>query len=87
MSSDPVRWGIISTANIGMEKVTPGIQRSVVAGGRLFTISMTGVRASALDDLADEGFAAFPDPPQGIPVPIDVPPGIPVPSPPAVGAG
>jgi predicted dehydrogenase len=23
-----VRWGIISTANIGMEKVTPGIQRS-----------------------------------------------------------
>ena len=23
-----VRWGIISTANIGMEKVTPGIQRT-----------------------------------------------------------
>lgn len=27
-SDGRVRWGIISTANIGMEKVTPGIQRS-----------------------------------------------------------
>ena len=57
----------------------PSIQRSVVAGGRLFTVSDHGVRASALADLADEGFAAFPDPPANVPVPVDVPPGIPVP--------
>ena len=63
---------------------SPGIERSVVAAGRLFTISTSGVRASALDDLADEGFAAFPDPPVPVPVPIDVGPGIPGPPPPAV---
>lgn len=28
MSQDKVRWGILSTANIGMGKVTPGIQKS-----------------------------------------------------------
>ncbi|KKC35882.1 NAD-binding protein [Devosia epidermidihirudinis] len=28
MSTKKVRWGILSTANIGMEKVTPGIQKS-----------------------------------------------------------
>ena len=28
MSSKKVRWGILSTANIGMQKVTPGIQKS-----------------------------------------------------------
>jgi uncharacterized secreted protein with C-terminal beta-propeller domain len=57
----------------------PSIQRSVVAGGRLFTVSDHGVRASALAGLADDGFAAFPDPPANVPVPVDVPPGIPVP--------
>ena len=28
MSRNKVRWGILSTANIGMGKVTPGIQKS-----------------------------------------------------------
>ncbi|MGV8833232.1 MAG: Gfo/Idh/MocA family protein [Devosia sp.] len=28
MSGKKIRWGILSTANIGMEKVTPGIQKS-----------------------------------------------------------
>ena len=28
MSGKKVRWGILSTANIGMAKVTPGIQKS-----------------------------------------------------------
>ncbi len=28
MSQKKVRWGILSTANIGMTKVTPGIQKS-----------------------------------------------------------
>jgi predicted dehydrogenase len=28
MSTKKVRWGILSTANIGMQKVTPGIQKS-----------------------------------------------------------
>jgi predicted dehydrogenase len=28
MSGKKVRWGILSTANIGLQKVIPGIQKS-----------------------------------------------------------
>jgi uncharacterized secreted protein with C-terminal beta-propeller domain len=36
------------------------VRRSLVAGGRLLTISEAGVKASSLDTLADVGWAAFP---------------------------
>ena len=36
-----------------------GIDRSVVVGSRLFTLSQTGVLASDLNSLADRGWAAF----------------------------
>ena len=40
--------------------------------GLLYTVSPLGVRASALDTLADLGWAAFPDPPEP-PRPVAVP--------------
>jgi hypothetical protein len=63
---------------------TPSIERSAVIRSRLFTVSAYGVRASALADLADGGWAAFPDPPPvvppyGGPVPMPTEPGIPIP--------
>jgi hypothetical protein len=36
------------------------IERSLVIGNRIFTVSSAGVEASNLGSLADEGFAAFP---------------------------
>ena len=57
---------------------TPSIERAAVIRGRLFTVSALGVRASGLADLADGGWAAFPDPPYGGPVPMPVEPGIPI---------
>jgi hypothetical protein len=39
---------------------TPQIERSVVIGSRLFTISAQGVMASSLDTLARQAFVAFP---------------------------
>ena len=50
---------------------TPSIERAAVIRGRLFTVSEHGVRASALADLADGGWAEFPDPP-AVPPPDDV---------------
>jgi hypothetical protein len=38
----------------------PPIRRSLVIGERLFTLSESGVMASRLDDLARQGFVAFP---------------------------
>jgi hypothetical protein len=38
------------------------VRRSLVAAGRLLTISEAGVKASSLDTLADVGWAAFPTP-------------------------
>jgi hypothetical protein len=38
----------------------PPIRRSLVIGGRLFTVSDGGVMASSLDTLAREAFVAFP---------------------------
>ena len=39
------------------------IQRSFVLGGRLFTLSDAGIEANSLDDLAEQGWLAFPAPP------------------------
>jgi hypothetical protein len=41
---------------------TPQIERSLVIGDRLFTISAQGVMASSLDSLARQAFVAFPTP-------------------------
>jgi len=42
------------------------IDRSLVIGDRLFTVSVAGVLASDLTTFADRGFVAFPQPqPQG----------------------
>jgi hypothetical protein len=37
----------------------PPVQRSLVVGDRLFTVSTAGVKASDLRTFADRGFAAF----------------------------
>jgi uncharacterized secreted protein with C-terminal beta-propeller domain len=55
------------------------IDRSLVADGRLFTVSDAGVRASDLDDLHDLAFAAFPGAPSGGGGTV-VPPGLPEPA-------
>jgi hypothetical protein len=38
------------------------IQRSLVLGGRLFTLSDAGIEANSLDNLAEQGWLAFPAP-------------------------
>ena len=38
------------------------ITRSLVLGGRLFTLSDAGIEANSLDDLAEQGWLAFPAP-------------------------
>jgi len=43
----------------------PAVQRSLVIGNRVFTLSPTGVMASSLDTLTRQAFAAFPNPPSG----------------------
>jgi uncharacterized secreted protein with C-terminal beta-propeller domain len=45
------------------------IERALVVGGRLFTVSPLGVRATALDGFAALGWAAFPEPERPRPVP------------------
>jgi hypothetical protein len=49
------------------------IERSVVVGERIFTVSPLGVKASDLATFADRGRAVFPQPPQPSPGPY--PPG------------
>jgi hypothetical protein len=44
---------------------SPGIRRSLVVGGRLFTLSELGIKSSALSSLADEAWVPFPAPPSG----------------------
>jgi len=43
---------------------TPPIDRAVVVGDRLFTVSYLGVKASGLEGFGDRGWAAFPQPPE-----------------------
>ncbi len=50
--------------------VSPTITRSVVVGHSVFTLSDAGVASSGLDNLVDQGWAAFPAPP---PVPQPLP--------------
>ena len=62
----------------------PSIERASVIRNRLFTVSGGGVKMSALDTLADAGWAAFPDPPQVYPpydgpVPMPAEPGVAIP--------
>jgi hypothetical protein len=40
--------------------LTPVIERSLVVGDQLFTVSQQGVMASSLDTLARQAFASFP---------------------------
>jgi uncharacterized secreted protein with C-terminal beta-propeller domain len=40
----------------------PAVQRSLVIGDRVFTLSETGIMASSLDTLTRQAFAAFPTP-------------------------
>jgi hypothetical protein len=40
--------------------LTPVIERSLVVGGQLFTVSQQGVMASSLDTLARQAFVSFP---------------------------
>ncbi len=57
----------------------PNIDRALVDGSALFTVSSDGVAANDLTTLADEGFAPFPQP---APVPVlPVPEPLPAPSP------
>src|SRR5205823_11553983 len=41
------------------QRYSPPIERSVVVGGRLFTLSASGVLASDLNSLQDRGWAPF----------------------------
>jgi hypothetical protein len=70
---------------------TPVIERSLVIGDQLFTLSAAGLMASNLDTLAPQGFLAFPTAvivPEPIPVPTPTPIRIPIPRPtPGVSAG
>jgi uncharacterized secreted protein with C-terminal beta-propeller domain len=43
----------------GQRKYDAGIERSLVAGGRLYTLSYLGLQSSSLDSLAPIGFMAF----------------------------
>ncbi len=45
------------------------IRRSLVVGSTVVTVSDAGVKTSSLSSLADQGWAAFPAPPQPKPVP------------------
>ena len=56
----------------------PAVQRSLVIGDRVFTLSRSGVMASSLDALAPQAFAAFPYTPAPVvisPKPLPSPPG------------
>jgi uncharacterized secreted protein with C-terminal beta-propeller domain len=53
------------------------VDRAVIVGDRVFTVSPLGVKASALDGFADRGWAAFPAPPtppccKPVPMPMPV---------------
>ena len=53
--------GRISHAE-GSPEWLPQVDRSLVMGDRLFTLSMLGLKASALDTLADRAWVPFPQP-------------------------
>jgi uncharacterized secreted protein with C-terminal beta-propeller domain len=63
--------GRVSHAGAG-DGWTPPIERAVVVGDRLFTVSGYGVKASGLESFAGAGWAAFPEPPPQV-VPVDGP--------------
>jgi hypothetical protein len=55
--------GISEVAPIVQDQVngsTPTIERSIVIGSQLYTVSDLGVMASSLDTLARQSFVAFP---------------------------
>jgi uncharacterized secreted protein with C-terminal beta-propeller domain len=59
---------------------TPPVDRAVVVGDRVFTLSPLGVKANGLEGFAERGWAAFPQPPtppcckEGpVPVPMPMP--------------
>jgi len=61
---------------------TPVIERSLVIGNRLYTVSAEGVMSSDLDALAPEGFVAFPTTlvvPEPVPTPVPIPTPLPLP--------
>jgi hypothetical protein len=67
------RAGINETGRVAHDAVTgfpPPIERSIVIGERLFTLSDAGVMASSLDGLARQAFVPFPAPPAPQPVPL-----------------
>ena len=75
------RAGIAELGRISHDPVNglaPPIERSLVIGNRLYTVSAGGVLASSLDSLARQGFAAFP---AAAPVPTPLPSPVPVPTP------
>ena len=75
------RAGIAELGRISHDPVNglvPPIERSLVIGNRLYTVSAGGVLASSLDSLARQGFAAFP---ATAPVPTPLPSPVPVPTP------
>lgn len=71
--------GISEIGQIVQDEVdgaTPVIERALVIGDQLYTVSAQGVMASSLDSLARQAFVAFPTPvvvPEPTPVPVPVP--------------
>jgi uncharacterized secreted protein with C-terminal beta-propeller domain len=59
--------------NQARQAYLPQIDRSLVAGDALFTVSNAGAAANSLKGLANLGWAAFPPAPAPKPVPIVVP--------------
>jgi hypothetical protein len=72
--------GISELGQIVQDQVggtTPVIERSLVIGDQLYTVSDLGVMASSLDTLARQAFVAFPSPtivPPPVPVPVPIAP-------------
>jgi uncharacterized secreted protein with C-terminal beta-propeller domain len=86
--------GISEIGQIQQDSVdgtTPEIERALVIGDQLFTVSPQGVMASSLGTVAEEAFVAFPAPvvvPPPTPVPVPLPGPIPAPGPlPGISAG
>jgi uncharacterized secreted protein with C-terminal beta-propeller domain len=71
--------GISELGQIVQDQVdgsTPTIERALVIGDQLYTVSAQGVMASSLDTLAEQAFVAFPTAtvvPEPIPVPVPLP--------------
>jgi len=81
----PASTGISELGRVVQDEVdgsTPVIERSLVIGDRLYTLSAEGVMSSNLDTLAPDGFVAFPTPlvvPEPVPTPVPIPTPLPLP--------